>query len=188
MSDTRQKTCEERILNHMNSRLADFRALSTLRDLNNAQDLVDACENIDVRDLLDEWLPGMMWEDEIRAALDAIDTHDDDVIAEKWANVPDHAAEEIREAAIERADEYPLGMSRKTVFRIELSTGGPADWLEVIAEKSDRYGYDVERIVYHFADWFDHAERTLSGEEFDTAEAFARSAVYEIENGDTDAL
>lgn len=83
-------------------------------------------------------------------------------------------------------DAYPLGVSRKAVFRVELSTGGPADWLEVICGNTvaDPYGarggLEVEEIVYHFADWFDHAERELSGEEFDAAERFVCSVVPEL--------
>lgn len=63
--------------------------------------------------------------------------------------------------------EYPLGASVRYAIRVELSTGGPADYLEAIADADG-----IERIAYHFADWFDHAERTLDGADFDTAERF----------------
>lgn len=56
--------------------------------------------------------------------------------------------------------EFPLGYSNYLVLKIELSTGGPADWLEVHS-----YGGtspEVFRVIYHFSDWFDHAELNIS--------------------------
>jgi hypothetical protein len=69
--------------------------------------------------------------------------------------------------------EYPLGASVRFAVRVELSTGGPADYLEAIVDGDG----GIERITYHFADWFDHAEQSLSGDDFDTAEAFI-TALY----------
>ena len=65
-----------------------------------------------------------------------------------------------REEASDQLAEYPLGIETYTVARIELSTGGPADWLEVKLSRG-KYGYEVERVIYHFSDWFDHAERVV---------------------------
>jgi hypothetical protein len=65
-------------------------------------------------------------------------------------------------------NEYPLAATIRYAIRIDLSTGGPADYLEAIADADG----SIERIAYHFADWFDHAELSLSGDEFDTAERF----------------
>jgi hypothetical protein len=65
------------------------------------------------------------------------------------------------ESAAERIDELPLGVSTYTVLRIDLSTGGPADYLTAHLFK-ERYGYGVESVTYHFADWFDHAEQSVS--------------------------
>ena len=64
--------------------------------------------------------------------------------------------------------EYPLGASVRYAVRVELSTGGPADYLEAIVDGDG----GISRITYHFADWFDHAEQSLSGDGFDTAERF----------------
>lgn len=64
------------------------------------------------------------------------------------------------EEATDQLAEYPLGIETYTVARIELSTGGPADWLEVKLSRG-KYSYEVERVVYHFSDWFDHAERVV---------------------------
>ncbi|NDB56884.1 hypothetical protein EB001_00295 [bacterium] len=56
--------------------------------------------------------------------------------------------------------EFPLGFTIHKVVKIELSTGGPADYLEVFIDPE--YTDTVVRIVYHFADWFDHAEMEVS--------------------------
>lgn len=77
--------------------------------------------------------------------------------------------DEIREEASEEAYEYPLGVSTSGVVRIDLSTGGPGDWIEVMLT-----GEDVQRIEYHFAPWFDHASITLEGDDFDVVDAFCR--------------
>ena len=84
--------------------------------------------------------------------------------AMKWESAWNQSGNWQRaETARERLDNLPLAIDKRTIFKIELSTGGPADWFEV---QLDDEGYLVT-IEYHFADWFDHAERELSGEEFD---------------------
>lgn len=65
-------------------------------------------------------------------------------------------AEDTFEAAVVRLDEWPLGVETYKVMRIDLSTGGPADWLEVKLSEDG-----VEAVTYHFADWFDHAEERV---------------------------
>lgn len=60
--------------------------------------------------------------------------------------------------------EYPLGVSVEYLVRVDLSTGGPADYLTATVSDGE-----VQTIRYHFADWFDHAERALDGDDFDTA-------------------
>lgn len=57
--------------------------------------------------------------------------------------------------------EMPLALSTRISMRVELSTGGPGDWLEVGLDV-DGYNRDVEFVNYHFNDWFDHAERPVS--------------------------
>lgn len=50
--------------------------------------------------------------------------------------------------------ELPLGMTKHTVFKIELSTGGPADFIKAYV---DGEGI-IDRVTYHYQDWFDGAE------------------------------
>ena len=54
--------------------------------------------------------------------------------------------------------EFPLEITQKIVFKILLSTGGPADWLEVILHVEPNGANEIEMIEYHFQDWFDHAQ------------------------------
>ena len=151
---TRQPTCEERLPAHREGRLADFRDLVAL-----------ACGDDPAADTLGA---DRIEELGIEAQLDG---------------------DARREDAETRMLEYPLGVSAYTTFKVELSTGGPADWLEVVctgdtpkyeATRDDGAYYEVERIVYHFADWFDHAEDTLTGEDREAAEAFVSRIVPEL--------
>jgi hypothetical protein len=50
--------------------------------------------------------------------------------------------------------EFPLGHSIEKVVKIELSTGGPADFIMVWV---DEYDNGVNKVVYHYQDWFDGA-------------------------------
>lgn len=63
-----------------------------------------------------------------------------------------------QEDAYDRIAELPLSVEVKRVVRIDLSTGGPGDWLEATLDSDG----DVTSVSYHFNDWFDHAERSVS--------------------------
>lgn len=87
---------------------------------------------------------------------------------------------------LERQREMILEVSGIESIKVLLSTGGPADWFEVFFYSGNeacptchkaRRG-DIQYIEYHFSDWFDHAERNLTGPEFDTVEEWLRSVVY----------
>ena len=54
-------------------------------------------------------------------------------------------------------NEYPLAISSRLVTKIELSWGGPSDFLSV--EHDENHIYSV---VYHFQDWYDGAKREVS--------------------------
>ena len=110
----------------------------------------------------------------------------DDPDADLADELTDADVDRVRESARERIVEMPLGVSSRTVFVIEMSTGGPADQFEVICRGSHpRYvagddPFEVERIVYRFSDWFDQAEDELSGADLAAAEAFARHVIPEL--------
>jgi predicted secreted protein len=148
---TSQPTCADRIEAHKTSRLRDFAALAALADSYDGATLLAALEDQAARDELEE-----------------IDSETAEEIA---ADVVQGIADSARESIYE----FPLSVSRQVVHRIDLSTGGPADWLEVFMESGD--DSTIDRIVYHFADWFDHAETVLDGADFDAAERFAREVL-----------
>jgi len=73
-------------------------------------------------------------------------------------------------------NEYGLGSEVRYSIRVELSTGGPADY--VTAEVS---GGEVLSARYHFADWFDHAEKRLEGAELDTVRDWL-AALFDLDS------
>lgn len=79
-----------------------------------------------------------------------------------------NADDAIDELETRRLEE-PIGYSKYTVHKVEYSWGGPADWFEVWEDNGE-----IARIIYHFSDWFDHAERELHGAEFETARDYVQ--------------
>ncbi len=73
-----------------------------------------------------------------------------------------------------RAQEYPLAVEirRTYTLRLELSTGGPADYITATVEDGE-----LRDAKYHFADWFDHAETILTGLELEAVTAYVRAIV-----------
>lgn len=69
----------------------------------------------------------------------------------------DRWLEDNDEDAYDELNNLALGIESKKVIKIELSTGGPADWVEVWCDDSQ-----ILEMYYHFSDWFDHAERKIS--------------------------
>lgn len=158
MSD-RNDSCEERIEAHLESRTNHLCQLAAVAD---------------------------NWSDDHVA--EAAELHEAGEIDSPLTNTPD----ELADQANERMYEMPLGVSSFTVFRIDLSTGGPGDWLEVqcsgdtpnhefIGDGEGEH-YEVERITYHFNDWFDHAERAIEAGSpaYEAFERFAQAVVPEL--------
>lgn len=72
-------------------------------------------------------------------------------------------ADRAREAITEMRDEgnvseTVLAVDMITTMRVQLSTGGPADYLTCDVDTESR---SIGDVTYHFADWFDHAERSV---------------------------
>ena len=63
---------------------------------------------------------------------------------------------EGEEDGFEAWNNYPLAVSTRTITKIELSWGGPSDFLKVEHE-----GAKIYAVTYHFQDWFDGATRTV---------------------------
>ena len=109
---TKDKTCAERITEHLQGRMADFRA------------------------------------------------YQDELVAENGND------------ELPPVNEYPLGVGEAKVYSIDLSTGGPGDWLEVMVRAGE-----IIRAEYHFQDWGDHASQNLTGQEFKDAVTFAQNFI-----------
>lgn len=62
----------------------------------------------------------------------------------------------------EHIDEFLLDKTEMRVIKLLLSTGGPADWIEVKLSSSN----EVEEMKYVFQDWFDHAEITFGKDNY----------------------
>ncbi len=69
---------------------------------------------------------------------------------------------EQTEEALNELSEFPAHIESFKVIKITLSGGGPADWIEV---KVDEDG-DVMGMTYHYADWFDHADRKIYSDSY----------------------
>ena len=61
--------------------------------------------------------------------------------------------------------EYPLAVEQVKTYRIELSYGGPQDYLQVTVSEEDG---DIRTITYHYLDWYDGAVTTVTGSDFQT--------------------
>lgn len=59
--------------------------------------------------------------------------------------------------AIDALYDLALGISKYSIVRIELSWGGPADWLEAYVDTSGTHP-EMFKLEYHISDWFDHAQ------------------------------
>lgn len=145
MAENRDESCESRIQAHMGSRETQFARYFDLDNMEPADLLSAYTDRYKLEDLLDE---------DALAAIAAGEDHPgyDDAIEEVRADMEREGTDHL--------DEDLLAISTKVVMRIELSTGGPGDWIEAELDE-DR---DVQAVSYHFNDWFDHAERRVDGD------------------------
>jgi len=132
-------SCEVRINDQMNGRQLQFAALLTPGNLDDAEVINLYVEQRGTLSALDA------------AIVAAPDAHVD-----TYAKLADRLREVLRNESPELIEQSVLGVSTCVSMRIELSTGGPGDWLE--AELDER---EVLAVSYHFNDWFDHAERRV---------------------------
>lgn len=164
----REDSCEARIAQHMESRDSDFAALLAIA----AGEKVEcaACDGTGEIDREGSWSTASAeWqvdhgEDDVRTRSAQAFLDDEDAITcptcdGSGEHAPTYDGEVLdEEAAYDHLHEYPLGVSVKRVLRVDLSTGGPGDWLEIEQDSDDGEVLDVS---YHFNDWFDHAERRV---------------------------
>lgn len=74
------------------------------------------------------------------------------------------------EDGFEAWNNYPLAVSTRQQTKIELSWGGPSDFLTIIHE-----GAEIYSVTYHFQDWFDGAVRSV--EEGSKVWEYARTVI-----------
>lgn len=145
MATENNNTCEARISAHLTSRIETFAAL------------IKAAQGAAVEEMAD-------WE--LAEVTGYTDTDRADYADEPY---------KLQEEAQERIYDLPLAVTHSRMVRIDLSTGGPGDWLEAQIDEDG----DITRITYWFNDWFDAAHRVLTGSDFDTAEDFIRNFIVE---------
>lgn len=62
------------------------------------------------------------------------------------------------EDPIEWLNENTLGLSKTVIYRLDLSYGGPQDFIEF---EYDEEAQQLIRITYYYLDWFDGAKRDI---------------------------
>ena len=70
-------------------------------------------------------------------------------------------------------DELPIGVSVQKVIKVQLSWGGPADYIEIyVSGYPEQEG--IDKVVYHYQDWFDGASMIVpeNSDMFEYAEWF----------------
>ena len=168
MNETKEQTCEARIQGQLDRRADDVRRMLAVQAtagehricLNCGQDIYEG--SVDYSDT-----PGWVHtlDDEAKCDVDAEDSPD---------------AEPDNDYTEDSLANFGLSLERRVTFKFLMSTGGPADWLEITCDPGDpnaSYGQVggagpyIERVTYHFADWFDHAEQVVTdGPLFELAE------------------
>jgi len=68
---------------------------------------------------------------------------------------------------------FTLSVQKKTVYDIQCSWGGPSDGFLVGVDEGE-----IDSITYYFKDWFDGAQKRLSGDDFETAKRYIEGVVY----------
>jgi len=87
-----------------------------------------------------------------------------------WDEDEDAILEYIREFHQERMSEMPLCIGKIDVYRIDISTGGPADFFKLEWDPDHRCWTGG---TYHYQDWFDGAVEYLNHDQAEQiAEAF----------------
>ena len=59
---------------------------------------------------------------------------------------------------VEEINNKALALTKTELYKLELSAGGPSDYIEFEFNPENK---ELERITYHFLDWFDGAKRDI---------------------------
>lgn len=181
MSDTdadstteRDTSCNARIQSHQAGRERQFTLWFGDLDGMDDEDVIELavtdCEQFDLTDHERSVLEAYV---SFEASVNLLEAHgklpedvpmldendEDSTVGDQHVLLAARAREVIQEARDEgNVGDAVLAVSTSIRMRVELSTGGPADYLTCELDPEDR---TVSDVVYHFADWFDHAARPV---------------------------
>jgi len=137
--ENRQKTCEERIGGYYRRTFEEIRRLTGREEITRA-DLEELGADID------EYLnPDHDPQDEEEPEIDQ---------------------DEARRVLRETWEQDILSIDRSEKVRVCFSWGGPADYIDIYIS-GQGHEREIERAVYLFQDWFDGAEREITGDDFE---------------------
>ena len=148
-------TCEERIDEQMESAMARLR--EALRDEEIVEVYALECESC-----------GHKWQSEDEFE-DCLECNSEDVLADPV----DQEERETRDSYME--DVLWFG-KRFEVWRVELSCGGPQDYIDLFVDPEDHV---IDHAIYHFLDWFDGAQRYVGGDDLENVRAMFEAYVQE---------
>jgi hypothetical protein len=158
MTAERQRTCEERIEENLESRLAFMKGvLTSYRDPVTEDGLADTPYE-DLAEMVKERHTELPWkrgkDGRYRTARSRAD------LIEALVEQSDRADDEWVES--------PISVSTETVVTVQFSWGGPSDEFKVTLDDDG----DITNVEYLFKDWFDGAKRGLVGEQEEVASDF----------------
>lgn len=183
----RSESCEARIGDHLASRELSYRLLFTSDEpdveddpqfaadyIAHAVDELDYEPGDDARVVLDALSAHLSadgagttesededappWLETVVKAEDADNIYNGDTLGAAIQMIVNDIALRTQDKRMDAISEGPLGVSVTVTMRIELSTGGPADYVTAELDPQSR---QVSNVQYHFADWYDHAETTV---------------------------
>ena len=135
-----KKTCDELIGSEMESRFNDFENMTGIIELSDLESLEP--ERIK----------------ELKTFIEDQGYDPSEYITE----------DDLQELSQTIQSEYGLGAFKYDLIRIELSYGGPQDYLELRIDKEDK---TLVSGTYHYLDWFDGAIRSLNQDQLGVIEA-----------------
>ena len=177
----KQPSCEELVESHQASRmeaiLPDFDSLQNCFDYyvgysnNNFSEFLKESAGYDEDYLIGEWVEEWVADsdeltktekqekaDGLKRSEGQFDSDFDEWI---WSNYESDITDFMNEFHQERLSEMPLGISKIIQIKIELSWGGPQDYILL---DWDQEGKCWTGGSYHYLDWYDGARRTFGYE------------------------
>lgn len=91
--------------------------------------------------------------DEIKSKLNSVNEQ----LEEIYDKMNNFDNDEVNEEGLDEYADFPLEISQYKVIKILFSTGGPADWIEIMIDDDG----EIRKIDYHYSNWFDHAQMSV---------------------------